>query len=63
MCCAGVGAAHDVDLRERAEAARSADADFESALHFALDLALDRQSGLPRVFELFVGHSPAREPA
>ena len=47
-----VGATPGVDLRERAEGALARDAHFVSALHRALDLAFDGQTGLKRVLEL-----------
>ena len=53
--------ASGVDLRERAEAALPADADFVSALDLLLDLAFDRQAGAECVFELTIGRGAARQ--
>src|SRR5204863_6101105 len=57
----GRRASSDVYLRERAEGAAAADADLVSALHFALDLALDSQAGSIRILELFAGRRAACE--
>ena len=58
-----VGAADRVNLRERAEAARAANLDLVAALHFAFDLAFDRESRLVGALELLVGGRAARQAA
>ncbi len=60
-----VGGANDIDLRHRAEGSLAGDAHIVAALHCALDLALDRLSGLVRVAEFLlrrgVAHTLPRE--
>src|SRR4029077_13105222 len=52
-----------VDLRERAEGARFADAHFVAALDLALDLALDRQLAAEGALELAIARGAAEQPA